>query len=392
MKTTIKYIFVIFFALVILAAINQFAGNNSNVVVAVGKDYYQFRIAAVIFFLLVCCLALYLCLKFITASFSISKAVSNFFKGSNYKKQERLFYDALFELLLGNYQTAKASMEKLTLDAFHGFNYLTLAQLALQQNKFDVALMWLEKAKLNSDPRCINGAQILTAQAYIQQDKPEKASELLSQLDDNKNPNIVKMQAQALANNNEWQALEEKLPKWKKLLGDNYSLYHEHIATNKFAEIASKQGANQLKTHWDGLSRQQKNDESFRTAYLKQLVHQGMHNDSLAYLLNWYKKKPLPVALLDIIKPIKVTQPAAMIGLLETSIKAYPEEASYYATLGHISYRSGDSALGEKALIKAIELEETEAELLLLAELLESKGDYQQAMQAMRRVHALQRR
>jgi HemY protein len=389
MKTAIKYTLIIILGLCVIATTEQFVGRDHYLVIAFGTHFVQFRVVTLIVGLLLCFLVFYVCIRIFSKSFAFSKSLRRLMKGGHYKKQSKFFYNGLFALALGNNEKAKAAMEKVTSDDFHGFHYIALGQLALQEGKFDLAMMWFDKAKQHRDPACVNCAVLLSAQTLLQQNEPQDALKILDSVDNQKDADLIKLRAQVLAKTNQWQALENELPKWKKLLGDDVEQFNSRIATNKFAEIASKEGANQLKAHWQTLGRQQRNDDDYRAAYLQELLHQGMHVDALNHLVDWYKKKPVPLRYINVIKQIQVAQPASLIQTLENSIKAFPQEACYYAALGHVAYRSGDYSLSKKALMKAVELNKTEAELLLLAQLFETTGDYQQAIQAMRNIHAL---
>lgn len=389
MNKVLKYTIYVALFLAVLIIAPMVIGEKGYVLIAFGTYTIELTLISLFVILFLLVLSTFIILKFALASSSFTKRVIAWFKSDAFVKREKLFYNGLFALALGNSEKAKAAMEKITHDDFHGFHHIALGQLALQQDKFDIAMMWFEKAKQNNDSACVNCAVLLSAQTLLQQNKPQDALKELDSVNNQKDPDLVKLRAQVMAKTNQWQALETHLPKWKKLLGNDFERFNSHIATNKFSEIASKEGANQLKAYWQALSRQQKADDDYRTAYLQELIHQGMHVDALNHLVDWYKKQPVPVQYVNVIKQIQVSQPAALIETLENSIKAFPENAGYYAALGHVAYRTGDYALSKKALVKAVELEKTESELLLLAELFETTGDYQHAMQAMRSIHAL---
>lgn len=390
MKKLLIYLAVATFVLLVLFLSPLLIGNNEHLLIAYKQYTIELSINALIAIVLVSTLLMAILFKLIIIALSATRFTRKWLSGSGKNKRERLFYDGLFALALGNSTEAKASLEKLSKDEFHGFNYLALGQLALQRGKTEIALMWLDKAKVNDDPRSVKTAKILVANLHLQNEAPEKALEELDSIEQKDDDNVIKVRAKAMAMANQWQALEEKLPKWKKPLGESFSYYNEHIATNKFAEIASKYGALQLKEHWNTLPRQQRNNDAFRAAFALQLTYQGMHQDAKDYIVKWYKKGPLPIEMLNVIKQISVPQPTELIGLLETGIKAHPTEAKYYAALGHLAYRADDYALSEKALLKAIDINETVTELSLLADLYEKSKAYEEAMQTMRKVNALQ--
>ncbi|MBO1255918.1 hypothetical protein J3L16_09505 [Alteromonas sp. 5E99-2] len=390
MKRLVKYLLYIAVFLLVLFIAPLLVGEKGYVLIAFGQRTIELTVVAlgvIIFGLVIIGI---IALKLISILLSASRTTSRWFTSGGAIKREQSFYNGLFALAYGNTEKAKAAFENVNKDEFHGFHHLALGQIALQNGKSDVATMWFDKAKNNTDKNCADAAFLMQAQQCLTDGKIKLAVESLDGIKDAEQADVIRLKAKAMAMNNQWSELESALPKWRKQLGSDYSGYTEEIATQKFAEIASKEGALQLKDYWNGLSRTQRNDDVFRISFIQQLISQGLHQDAQKFLLDWYKKKTMPYGMISIIKTLRTPHPADLIGLLERSIKLTPEEPSYYAALGHIAYNSGDIALSERALIKAIDLKETSEELILLSKIYEESNAYEQAMQSMRRVHALQ--
>ena len=145
------------------------------------------------------------------------------------------------------------------------------------------------------------------------------------------------------------------------------------------AEVASKQGAIQLKTFWESLPRKQRNDVGYQAAYAEQLLAQGMHQEAQSVLLGWQKRGP-QAAFLPLLKQLALPNPAPTIQALEKWIKADEENAELYRILGQVAYRANDLALANKALQKAMKLQPTQEGLLLLAEINEKTRDHESAL------------
>ena len=375
----------IFLLLLFLAP--MLIGEKGYVLVALGNYTIEFTVVSLVFMLIAAVVLLYVALRLIKSSSSTLVNAGRWFSLGRSNKQEIAFYDGLFALALGDKTQAQAKMELAKSNRFYGFNYLALGQLALQQGDSQTAETWFKKAKSDGNAQCKKTTVLLQAQQALQSGNPQLALDTIDELENPKDPQVVRVRAQAMAATEQWKELAEALPNWKKALGEQYNHYNERTAMLQFAEIASKQGANQLKEHWQNLPRKQRNDETYRLAFLQQLIHQGMHQDTQTYLVDWYHKKPLSPQVLTMIKSLRLSQPTHLIKLLESGIKNHPDVPEYYAALGHIAFHAGDNQLCEKVLVKALALDETEQELLLLAELYERNHAFEQALQAMRKVN-----
>jgi HemY protein len=65
--------------------------------------------------------------------------------------------------------------------------------------------------------------------------------------------------------------------------------------------------------------------------------------------------------------------------LIESWIKADPQNAKLYSVLAHLAFNSGDNELAEKAVRKALELASDPDDGRLLARLLEQQNAFEKA-------------
>ena len=193
-------------------------------------------------------------------------------------------------------------------------------------------------------------------------------------------PPVIKLWAQALGQAGEWQELKNKLKGWKKALGDSYEPLMQQASKGNFAEIASKEGASQLKQNWQSLSRATRKDPAQQSAYIQQLIDQGMHADAELALVEYQSSSPHPL-LVPLFKQIKLPNPASAIKKLEGWIKNDNLNVQLLSALGHIASHANDNVLAEKALNKAIKLGNQQEDLVLMASIKESQDDQQQALQ-----------
>lgn len=367
-------------------------GETGYVLIAMGNWTIESTVVTLVGCFIALLIAMYLLIRLYRVSNHSVVKLSSWFSGRTNKATETAFYQGLNALAIGNQQVAATAMEKANHRAFHGFNFVALGQLALQENNIEKAKSQFAQAIEQGDAAASKSATFLLAQYYIYQNDADSALLCLDTYfakdakrakDD---PDILKVRVQAMMLAKQWQQLQDALPKWKKSLGAEHSKWVEQVANNQFAEIASKQGANQLKAHWGSLARSQRNDEAYRAGFVTQLIDQGMHEDVQTYLTQWYKKGGIPTPLLLQLKRLRLPNPAATIRILELEIKASPTQPEPYATLGHIAFFSGDIELSEKALAKAVILHETKPELLLLAKIYEQNKAFELALDAMRKV------
>ena len=206
---------------------------------------------------------------------------------------------------------------------------------------------------------------------------------MLDELDEKERENkqVVQLKAQILAKLGKWQVLQENLSGWRKALPKaDYTAWSQRIAKGKFAEIASKQGAVELKSYWETLPRKLRHDDAYRAAYIQQLLDQGMHADAQNLLVEWQKRGPNS-ALFPLFTQLNIPDASPSLRLLESWIKQDEENVSLYSTLGQVAFNSGDDVLAEKALLKATKMKSRKEDLLLLSAISERQQDTATALQ-----------
>lgn len=386
MNYLVRLLIIIALFLLVLFVAPILVGGKGYVLIAMGNITIESSVVFLVFTLAVLTLLGYLLVRLIRrGSLSFGK-VTRWFGGRTSRAKEKAFYDGLYALALGDQETAKASFQKVQNTDFHGFHYVALGQLALQEGDEAKAKYWFDQADTSNDITTEKTIAVLLAQYCLTNNRASDALECLQGFEDTKDPTILKVRSQAMAQTQQWESLKSKLPSWKKPLGKDYTQVMSNVAIQQLSEIASKQGANQLKKHWDQLPRGQRKDPAYRLAFATQLLNQGMHEDVQQYLTTWFKSELISESMLDLVKQLRLPNPSPTISLLEKAIKQSPEDAKYYAALGHVAYYSNDSQLSERALAKAITMKETKAELMLLADIYQQNSAYDEAMQAMRRV------
>lgn len=302
------------------------------------------------------------------------------FFGFNRRKQRNAFRQGLLALAEGDSQNAIKQLNKVTSSDFSALNLLANAEAHLQQgNPEQAMILWQQAAE---HPKAQLAADLQRMRHYMQTQRPEQTLALINTLSEKqqKHPKVIRLWAGALAANGDWQALNQHLAGWKKALGKDYDYFWQQASRGNFAQIASSEGANQLKQTWQALPRATRNNPAQQAAYIQQLIDQGMHLDAEQALVD-YQKKQLQDELFPLFKKLKIANPIASLRFLEQAIKRDSDNAALYSTLGHLAYQGKDLDLAEKSLAKAIQLANQAEDVLLLAEVSEAKHNAPQALQ-----------
>lgn len=296
------------------------------------------------------------------------------------RKKQQAFTSGLIALAETNYLLAKSHLGKIEDENFDGINLLAAAEAEVQLGETNKAIeYWQKAAQYNKSALA---AQLCLIRHALQQQKPADAIQQIQNLNEKQQSQkaVVQLWAQALGQAGNWHELQNKLKGWKKTLGDDYEPLMQQASKGNFAEIASKEGASQLKQNWQALPRATRKDPAQQAAYIQQLIDQGMFADAETALVEYQKSGPQPL-LLPLFKQLRLPNPAAAIKQLESWIKRDDLNVDLLSALGHLANNANDKQLAEKALAKAIKLGNRQEDLVLMASIKESQDDQAQALQ-----------
>lgn len=377
-----KLIFKLLFIVVVLIALiaaPAMVDNKGYVLISMGNLVVETSVVALGIMLLGAIVIWMLASMLFGRVIRFTRFSGSWFGGRAARKKQRAFYRSIQALAEGEWDAATKAAEIAEQGEFEGVNYLVSAQAAVARGRQDTATRKLNEAA--EYPSSALAARVTLARMALAAHQPKDALAELDKLDDKQKATrpAITLRVQALAESNQWATLESELDGYKKVLGEQYTVWSKQIAKGRLAEVASKQGAIQLKTFWESLPRKQRNDVGYQAAYAEQLLAQGMHQEAQSVLLGWQKRGP-QAAFLPLLKQLALPNPAPTIQALEKWIKADEENAELYRILGQVAYRANDLALANKALQKAMKLEPTQEGLLLLAEINEKARDHESAL------------
>jgi len=311
----------------------------------------------------------------------IIKAVSGSrtWLGSLSSRQQTLsFYQSINAMLINEPAQARKLIDKTTNGDFHGTNYLIAAELARQSGDLEQAQAYLIQAMDN--PKSEPIALMKQAELCIQNNQAAEAMTLLTGIEGKirKTKAYVSLKLQILEGLNDWDQIQSFAKENKKLLGSNYFVWAKQWTIGEFSAIASKQGANALKLHWQQLSRAQRKDQANQLAYLQLLIDQGMSAEAEKELVSIASKQQCDEYWL-LFKQLNHPNPALAIKFIEQEIKKAPQNAALYSVLANLAYNMTDYELANKAVVKALELEDSITDKALLAAVLEKRNEFEKA-------------
>lgn len=294
------------------------------------------------------------------------------------RNQTDAFYQSINAMLMNEHETARKLISKTSKGDFQGSNYLIAAELERQAGEIQQAQAYLIRAM--DYPKAETLALMKQAELALLNGKSEEAMNLLSSIDGKirHTRSFVTLKLHILEGLNDWAQIKLIAKENKKLLGDSYFSWSSQWTSGEFAAIASKQGANALKAHWQQLSRAERKDQSNQLAYLQLLIDQGLSSEAEKELVAIAAKQQHE-QYWTLFKQLNHPNPILAIKFIESEIKKAPQNGQLYSVLANLAYNMQDYELAKKAVTKAIELEATAPDKALLASILEQRSEFEQA-------------
>ena len=355
-------------------------GQKGYVLIALDNFTIEMTVVSLVFFILAAFVGFEIIMWLGKRAIGALSGSQKWFSGWSERKHSKAFTQGLVALDEANYVEAEKQLANVSDGKFSGVELLAAAQAANNLGHADKAVSLWEKAQKENASRL--AATIHLIEHHIQHGDASEAIVLIKQLPEKeqKNERVVTLWVQALAESGQWQQLKDNLAGWKKQLSpEDYQYWMKQTAQGFYAELASKEGANPLKQYWQSLPRKTRNDPAQQSAYIEQLIGQGMHKDAEESLLSFQSKQPHPL-LAPLFRQLRLTNPTATIKCLETWLKKDNDNAELLSILGQVAFNAKDWDLAERALAKAIRLSSDTKDILLLARVKEQQEDPSQAL------------
>lgn len=374
MKKIVLLLLIIAIVITGLAVGPAFVDYDGYFLIALESGTYQLSIFGFVVALVTLFLVLWLSILIIKKIIDVLAGSQDWLFGFSRRRKQKAFTQGLISLAEGNVEKAQKSLNKIVGEDFDGLNLLALAEAETQLGNKDRAReIWISAAQI---PETALAAHLSICKDFILENKCEQALTYINELDDKIQDEIaiIKLWARCLDETSKYSVLKQKLPKWKKVLGKDYDYWSLIASKGEFAEVASKDGANQLKRMWQSLPRSTRKEPGQIAAYAQQLIDQGMHEDAQIVLVESQKSSPNPL-LYGLYRQLKNLQTNKAIKQLESWLKHDDKNVDMLSTLGQLAYNMDDNLLAEKALSKAIKLSNEKRDVLLLAQIKEAQKD-----------------
>ncbi|MEP1385811.1 MAG: heme biosynthesis HemY N-terminal domain-containing protein [Paraglaciecola sp.] len=380
MNQLIRILVVFFVLLIALVVAAMFFDDRGYVLIEFSGRIIEMNVMSLCLSLIFVFVGLMLINFIVKVSLAAASGSKSWLGSWGQRKKQKAFTQGLLALAETNYLTAREHLAKIENVDFDGLNLLAAADVELQLGQPEKAKALWQKAT-SYDKAALAANLCLIRDALNKQDT-SSALRMIEDLDDQQQSQgpVIKLWAQALYQAGKWQPLKDKLKGWKKALGTDYEIFMQHASKGSFAEIASKEGAGQLKQNWQALPRATRKDPAQQASYIQQLIDQGLHSDAESALVEYQKSGPHAL-LLPLFKQIKLPNPSLAIKKLEAWLKKDDENVELLSVLGHIAHNADDDLLAEKALAKAIKLDSQQGDLMLMASIKEQQHDDGQALQ-----------
>ena len=356
------------------------SANKGYVLIALGNTVIELTLIALILALVLSGLGLWIALRGLRLVYTVVSRSRGWLVRRQRHKIDQAFKQGMLALAIGDTDRAKIQLTEAEGGDFSGINLIALGGIAAHAGQLDAAVDYYHRALGIPESKVV--ASIKLSEHYCAQRDVHSALQVLSDLDEQASQQAVVIiaKAKALAQQGNWATLADKLEEWKKhLLKDVYLHWRETAAHGVYAEIASKQGANQLKAMWQSQSRKIRLNVANQAAYVRQLLAQGMYQDAETALVQFQKKSPVP-ELLPLFREIKLPNPAAALKLLEGWLQIEADNTAVLSVLGSVAAGCGENSLAEQVLRKALAIRHDRDDMLLLAKVKENQQQPQAAL------------
>lgn len=379
MRQLIRIVLVLLILLITVVIAAIYFDDNGYVMVEFNGWVVEMNVWSLSLSLIAIFVGLMLINLFVKSSLAAASGSKNWLGNWGSRKKQKAFTAGLIALAETNFLIAREQLQKIENEDFAGINLLAAAETEIQLGQPEKAKHYWRMA--STYEMSALAANLCLIRDALQRHQTDDALTLIQNLTVKQQTQtaVLKLWAQALSQAGQWQTLKDKLKGWKKALGDDYEPLMLLASKGDFAEIASKEGASQLKQNWQSLPRANRKDPAQQAAYIQQLIDQGMHEDAQHALIEYQSSAPQTL-LVPLFKQIKLPNPAGAIKKLEGWLKKDELNVQLLSALGHIASHANDNVLAEKALLKAIKLGNQQQDLVLMAQIKESQDDQKQAL------------
>ena len=323
----------------------EFAGNQGYVLISIANQTLEMSVTTLgtIIFLLI--LGLFILEFVIRKLFSIPTATTHWVLTRKTSKARALTQTGLLKLLEGDWKQA----EKLAIKGAENsdaplLNYLAAAEAAQYRGDIESRDHYLQQA---SDMGQNNLATALTrAKLQYHQGQYEEALASLKDLQEAhpRNKVMLSLLKDTHIKLNDWQALLKLMPTLTKndvVTEEQAAQLNTEAECGLMSRIASQQGSAGLLTHWNSLSRSNKQQKVLITCLTKELIKQQADADAYSVLRDAIKKYPED-ELIALIPQLNLEDYQPVIIRLSEMLRNNENNSAIHSALGQLYFRIDD--------------------------------------------------
>ena len=199
-------------------------------------------------------------------------------------------------------------------------------------------------------------------------------------------PLVERMEAELLRQNQDWPALEQRLPRLRKhhAFGDQEILELEHQTYSHVFDETRQDNQSDLTRTWSSLPKEQRKDPELVHTYVEKLLAKNQHKqaeDTIKLALNqtWSSE------LLRLYGRVMVINEADRTRQCLVWLEKHPDDAVLLQMLGQQKAKENELEQAQEYFARAIRHGADHSAYLELGELLEKSGDHADALKCYRR-------
>lgn len=307
-------------------------------------------------------------------------------------KAHKHLQEGLAELISGHYQKAEKHF-------VHGGDladeigessviYFENAAIAADYlNAEDRRKRYLLRARQRADSKQHTALTRLNeAELYIDHGEYNKAIPLLEEIQkqEGKNVKILTLLVQAYINTNAWEKAWRILPKLRDYMSEeDYKHKQKTCAQGMLKDTPAIESANQLKSAWDGLPNDIRQEQDMKLLYAGALVENG-HNDAAEKYLTQEIKKNHDLALIQAYSQLRSGNFKGQLSNMKQWESAHPNDALFLYAKALVAYKAKAYDLASQAIEASLQRHPSKEAFALWAQILEAKNQPEAALAAYR--------
>lgn len=351
----------------------QFSGQQGYVLISAANTTIETSVTTLVIFTVLLLAALFALENILKKSVRVTFDTWNWFSVRKLKRARRYTNEGIVKLIEGDWRAAE---KKVTRWSNHHdmplLCYLIAAEAAHAQNKDVQRDQYLALASEQDNSGLAVG--LTKAKQAISEHEYGIAYDTLTDLRKTypENPVILNLLKTSYAKLDLWQPLLELLPHLKKqslVELDEFEALKFAAQSGKMKDIASQKGVDGLISHWDSLSKKEKQDSQLIACFAELLIERQADKTAFTVLKESTKKSSSP-DLFHLFPKLKLKDRYPVIRYLEATVKKTTNSAEIYSALAQVQMKEELWSDAQGSLEAALKLREDIFDYGLLADTL----------------------